>query len=64
MHAQAHPNRIRPLREQRGLTREQLAVLCGRSSSTIHLAERAGILTRTTAERIAAALGVSVEELA
>ena len=45
------------------MTREQLAVRIGVSSSTLAWAERAGLMTERTAERIADALGVRLEEL-
>lgn len=65
MNARANPTptRIRELREQRGIIREQLAVKAGVSSTTLYLAERAGLLSDATAAKVAAALGVSVEEL-
>jgi transcriptional regulator with XRE-family HTH domain len=58
------PSRVRQLREARGITREQLAVRAGISSSTLYLAERAGLMTPATAGKVAAALGLSVEEVA
>ncbi len=53
----------RRLREQRGLTREQLAVKAGVSSSTVYLVERAGLLSDLVAAKLAAALGVDASEL-
>lgn len=53
----------RRIREKRGLTREQLAVRAGVSSSTVYLVERAGLLSKPIAAKLAAALGVTVEEL-
>lgn len=53
----------RRLRMERGLTREQLAVRAGVSSSTVYLVERAGILSPSTASKLAAALGVDPVEL-
>lgn len=57
------PSPVRALREQAGFTREQLAVRAGISSSTLYLVERAGLLTRATAEKLAQALGVPAERL-
>jgi transcriptional regulator with XRE-family HTH domain len=57
------PSRIRSAREARGLTREQLAVRAGVSSTTLYLAERAGLLSDATAAKVAAVLGVAAEEL-
>jgi DNA-binding XRE family transcriptional regulator len=57
------PTRIRQLREDRGIIREQLAVKAGVSSSTLYLAERAGLLSDETAAKIAKVLGVTIEEL-
>jgi transcriptional regulator with XRE-family HTH domain len=54
---------VRAARERAGLTREQLAVRAGLSSSTLYLAERAGLVSAMTAAKLAAALGVPVEEL-
>lgn len=56
-------SRVRELREARGITREQLAVKAGLSSSTLYLAERAGLITEATAVKLAAALDVRPEEL-
>lgn len=56
-------NPVRARREQAGLTREQLAVRAGISSSTLYLAERAGLLSEETAAKLARALRVAVEEL-
>ena len=56
-------NRVREVRERKGLIREQLAVKAGVSSSTVYLAERAGLMSPATAEKLAVALGVPVEEL-
>jgi transcriptional regulator with XRE-family HTH domain len=60
-HAQASP--LRRARENAGLSREQLAVRAGVSSTTLYLAERAGLLSPNTAAKVAAVLGVSAEEL-
>jgi transcriptional regulator with XRE-family HTH domain len=57
------PSLIRALHEARGLTREQLAVRAGISSSTLYLVERAGLLSPATAEKVAAVLGVPATEL-
>jgi DNA-binding XRE family transcriptional regulator len=53
----------RSARENAGLTREQLAVKAGLSTTTVYLAERAGLISPTTAEKIAAVLGVKPEDL-
>ncbi len=45
------------------MTREQLAVKAGVSSSTVYLVERAGLLSDTIATKLAAALGVDPSEL-
>jgi DNA-binding XRE family transcriptional regulator len=57
------PTRIRQIREERSIIREQLAVKAGVSLSTLYLAERAGLMSDATAAKVAAALGVSIEEL-
>jgi DNA-binding XRE family transcriptional regulator len=54
---------VKSAREHAGLTQEQLAVKAGLSSTTVYLAERAGLITPTTAAKIAAVLGVPAEEL-
>lgn len=56
-------NRIRLLREDRGLARLAVQRLTGVSEATIARAERGGIVTRRTAERLAAALDVKPEDL-
>lgn len=56
-------SRVKTAREHAGLTQEQLAVKAGLSSTTIYLAERAGIVTASTAAKIAAVLGVPAEDL-
>ncbi len=57
------PSPVRAARERAGLTREQLAVKAGLSSSTLYLAERAGLISAATATKLAAALGVPTAEL-
>ena len=42
-------SRVKSARENAGLTQEQLAVKAGISSTTVYLAERAGIVTANTA---------------
>ncbi len=59
----AHPSPVRRARERAGLSREQLAVKAGVSSTTLYLAERAGLLSQNTAAKIAAVLGIPAEEL-
>ncbi|ACG73251.1 transcriptional regulator, XRE family [Anaeromyxobacter sp. K] len=56
-------NPVRAARERAGLTREQLAVKAGLSSSTLYLAERAGLVSAATAAKLAAVLGVAAAEL-
>jgi DNA-binding XRE family transcriptional regulator len=67
MHARtrsrARIHRLRTVREDAGLTREQLAVKAGISSSTLYLAERAGLMSPNTARKIAAVLRVPAEDL-
>jgi transcriptional regulator with XRE-family HTH domain len=53
----------RRLREQAGMTREQLAVKAGVSSSTVYLAERAGLLSDAIAAKLARVLGVEPSQL-
>ncbi len=57
------PNAVRAARERAGLTREQAAVKAGVSSSTLYLAERAGLLSDNIAAKLAKALGMTPEEL-
>lgn len=59
----AHSSPVRRARERAGLSREQLAVKAGISSTTLYLAERAGLLSPNTAAKIAAVLGIAAEEL-
>jgi DNA-binding XRE family transcriptional regulator len=54
---------VRSARERVGLTREQLAVKAGVSSTTLYLAERAALISPATAAKIAPVLGVPAEEL-
>ncbi len=61
--ARLNPSPVRLARERAGLTREQLAVKVGLSSSTLYLAERAGLISEATAAKLAKELGVSAEEL-
>ncbi len=56
-------NAVRTARERAGLTREQLAVKAGMSSTTLYLAERAGLISAATAAKLAPILGVSAEAL-
>ncbi len=57
------PGSLRAIREARGLTREQLAVQAGLSSTTLYLVERAGLMSEATAAKLALALGLTAEEL-
>lgn len=59
----APSSRVRTARESKGLTRERLAVMAGISSTTLYLAERAGLISPSTAEKIAPFLGVPAGEL-
>ncbi len=61
--ATAPSSPTRRIRVQKGLTREQLAVKAGISSSTLYLVERAGLLTDAIAVKLARALGVKQSEL-
>jgi len=63
MRAKVTPSPLRAARERAGLTREQLAVRAGLSSSTLYLAERAGLVSDATAAKLAAVLGVEPAEL-
>jgi transcriptional regulator with XRE-family HTH domain len=65
MKASTHSLRspVRRARERVGLTREQLAVRAGVGSTTVYLAERAGLISANTAMKLAAVLGVTAEEL-
>lgn len=63
MNANANVSPVRAARERAGLTREQLAVRAGLSGSTLYLAERAGLVSKRTAEKIAEVLGLPAEEL-
>lgn len=54
---------LRAARDRAGLTQLQLAVKAGCSIQTISLGERTGFLSAGSAARLAAALGVPVEEL-
>lgn len=56
-------NPIRAARERAGLSREQLAVKAGVSSSTLYLAERAGLVSDATIAKLAEALGIPLAEL-
>jgi transcriptional regulator with XRE-family HTH domain len=49
------PGALRDIRELAGLTREQLAVRCGLSSTTLYLAEK-GVVSMKTMEKMADAL--------
>jgi len=60
---QLKSNAVRAARERAGLTREQLAVRAGISSTTLYLAERAGLISAATAAKLAPILGVSANAL-
>jgi transcriptional regulator with XRE-family HTH domain len=57
------PSLIRNARERAGLTREQAAVRAGISSTTLYLAERAGLISAATAAKLAPILGVPADQL-
>jgi transcriptional regulator with XRE-family HTH domain len=54
---------IRMLREARRLARLDVQRLTGISEATIARAERAGVVSNRTAERLAGVLGVSPDDL-
>jgi len=56
--------RLRHLREERGITREELAVTIGRSYPSVHQYENGGITPSTeVVERLAGALAVPIDAL-
>ena len=57
------PRRVRRLREERGLTQQALARLSGVSQPTISGIEKGAMPSLDTAQRIAEAMGVGLEEL-
>ncbi len=57
------PSAVRSRREERDLTREQLAVKAGVGTTTVYLAERAGLISPATAAKLAVVLGCKPEEL-
>jgi transcriptional regulator with XRE-family HTH domain len=57
------PSKMRMLRESRGLSQFSLCILTRLSPGTIGTAERTGSVSKTTRQRIAAALGVPSEAL-
>jgi transcriptional regulator with XRE-family HTH domain len=59
--AKRYPTRIK--RERVGLSREQLAVKAGVGTTTLMLAERAGLISAATAAKLAIVLGCRPEEL-
>jgi DNA-binding XRE family transcriptional regulator len=63
LHSNLKLNQVRAARERTGLTREQLAVKAGVSSTTLYLAERAGLMSATTAAKLALILGTSADAL-
>jgi len=63
MNASLKLSAVRTARERAGLTREQLAVRAGMSSSTLYLVERARLISAVTAAKRAPILGVSAEAL-
>lgn len=59
----AKQNPIRAAREAKGLSREQAAVKAGLSSTTLRVAEWGGPISAESAAKLAAVLGVKVEQL-
>ncbi len=55
--------RLQSARRRASLTQVQLAARAGIALSTLSLAERFGVLSKRTAEKIAAVLQVAVEDL-
>lgn len=56
-----HPVRIH--RERAGLSREQLAVRAGVGTTTVYIAERAGLITSATAAKLAVVLDCEIADL-
>jgi transcriptional regulator with XRE-family HTH domain len=57
------PNPLRAARERAGLSQFQLAVRAGLHLATVGLAERGARVSPETSAKLAAALGVTAEEL-
>lgn len=57
------PNNVTVLREQKGLSQERFAELCGISRASIARYEAGDAINRTNAVKIASACGVSVDYL-
>lgn len=57
------PSPVRSKREDANLTREQLAVKAGVGTTTVYLAERAGLISQNTAAKLAVVLGCDPEAL-
>lgn len=55
--------RVRRTRLAAGISQFQLAARAGLSLQTVGLIERAGVITRASAEKVAPVLGLTVEEL-
>ena len=58
MYVELFPERVKALREERGMTKRDLAAAAGVSVTTARNAERGGPVRSKTARRVAAALGV------
>lgn len=56
-------DRVRARRLELGLSQFQVAARAGLSLQTVGLVERAGIISRNTAEKLCAVLGLFPEEL-
>ena len=58
MHVVLYPERVKALREERGMTKRDLAAAAGVSKKTAGNAERGEPVRAKTARKVAAALGV------
>jgi transcriptional regulator with XRE-family HTH domain len=63
MNAKKRRYPVRIHRERAGLSREQLAVRAGVGTTTVYIAERAGLITSATAAKLAVVLGCEVADL-
>jgi transcriptional regulator with XRE-family HTH domain len=62
-HSEFIGDKVRRLREARGISQMRICRLTGISERTMSRVEVAGVVTRRTAERLAPVLGVNVAEL-
>ncbi len=58
MYAELYPERVKTLREERGMTKRDLAAAVGVSTTTARNAERGAPVRSKTASKVARALGV------